>query len=58
VLVYDLLVEGLEWIAPAGLDLALVVSVSFWLVAIALADWWSKRFGRGPAERVYRALGG
>jgi uncharacterized protein len=58
VLVYDVVVEGLGLIDPAGLDVALVFSVGFWLVAIVLADWWSKRFGRGPAERVYRALGG
>ena len=58
VLVYNLVVEYWGLIEPAGLDVALVFAATFWVVAIAAADQWSKRFGRGPAERLYRALGG
>ncbi len=58
VVVFDALVEWLGWIEPAGLDVALMFSLGFWVAAIVAADWWSKRLGRGPAERVYRALGG
>ena len=58
VLVYNLVVESWGLIEPAGLDVALVFALVFWTAAIVAADQWSKRFGRGPVERVYRALGG
>lgn len=58
ILVFNLLVDWLEWIEPAGLGTALTFAVGFWVVAIAAATWWHRRFGRGPAERIYRHLGG
>jgi uncharacterized membrane protein YeiB len=58
VLVFELLVRQWGWIEPAGLDLALVFAVGFWVVAIAAAATWNRRFGLGPAERAYRAIGG
>jgi uncharacterized protein len=58
VVVFNLVVDWLEWVEPAGLDVALVFSLGFWTVAIAAAVFWHRRFGRGPAERVYRAFGG
>ncbi|BAN03953.1 DUF418 domain-containing protein [Ilumatobacter coccineus] len=58
ILVFNLLVDWLDWIEPAGLGTALTFSVAFWVVAIAAAAEWHRRFGRGPAERVYRHLGG
>jgi uncharacterized membrane protein YeiB len=41
-----------------ALSLPLLFAAGFWLGAIALAAWWQRRFGRGPAEYVYRAFGG
>lgn len=58
ILVFNLLVDWLEWIEPAGLGTALAFAVGFWIVAIAGAAEWHRRFGRGPAERIYRRLGG
>lgn len=57
ILVFNLLVDWLEWIEPAGLALSLVFSAVFWMVAILGAVLWDERYGRGPAERVYRRLG-
>ena len=57
--VYEVVVEWLGWIGPpGGLDVALSLALGFWVVGIVAATWWSRRFGRGPAERVYRAVGG
>ena len=58
VAVFLLIVDHLEWIEPAGVGLALAFALGFWAVAIALAVAWSRRFGLGPAERIYRAFGG
>lgn len=58
VLVFNVLVDWWGWIEPAGLDLALVFAGTFWVLAIAAAAAWSRRFGLGPAERAYRAIGG
>ncbi len=58
ILVFNLLVDWLEWIEPAGIGQSLVFAGAFWVVAIAAATWWHRSFGRGPAERVYRRLGG
>jgi len=58
ILVFNLLVDWLEWIEPGGVDTSLAFAGAFWVVAIGAATWWHRRFGRGPAERVYRALSG
>ncbi len=58
ILVFNYVVDWLGWIEPAGLDVALAFSLSFWVVGITAATMWTRRFGRGPAERVYRAVGG
>ncbi len=58
VLVFNLLVDWLGWVEPAGTSSALLFAASFWVGAIALAAWWQRRFGRGPAEYLYRAFGG
>ena len=58
VLVFNLVVDWLGWIEPAGIDVALVFALGFWTLGIAAAVAWNRRFGMGPAERVYRALGG
>lgn len=58
VVTFNLLVDWLGWIEPSGLDVALAFAAVFWIVAIACAAAWQRRFGRGPAEYVYRAFGG
>jgi uncharacterized membrane protein YeiB len=58
ILVFNLVVDWWGWIEPAGLDVALTFALGFWIVAIAAAVAWQRRYGRGPAERVYRAFGG
>ncbi|MGH9133705.1 MAG: DUF418 domain-containing protein [Ilumatobacteraceae bacterium] len=55
-LVFNLVVDWLGWIRPTGLDTALLFSAGFWIVGIAAAVAWQRRFGRGPAEVVYRRL--
>lgn len=58
ILVFNLLVDWLGWIEPAGAGSALLFATVFWVAAIAAGMWWQRRFGRGPAEYVYRAFGG
>ena len=55
-LVFNLVVDWLDWIRPTGLDTALMFSAGFWIAGIAAAVVWQRRFGRGPAEAVYRRL--
>lgn len=56
--VFNLVVDWLGWIRPTGLDTALLFSAGFWIAGIAAAVEWQRRFGRGPAEAVYRRLTG
>lgn len=58
IVVFNLLVDWWGWIEPTGLDVALALAAIFWVVAIAGASSWQRRYGRGPAEYVYRAFGG
>jgi uncharacterized membrane protein YeiB len=58
VVVFNLLVDWWGWIEPAGLDLALTFAAVYWVVAIAAGSLWHRRFGIGPAEWLYRKLGG
>lgn len=58
VLVFNLIVDWLGWIDPAGVGTALSFAVAFWVIGIALAAAWRRRLGLGPAERLYRAIGG
>jgi uncharacterized membrane protein YeiB len=58
VLVFNLLVDWLGWVRPAGTTSALAFAAGFWIAALAVATWWQRRFGRGPAEYVYRSFGG
>jgi uncharacterized membrane protein YeiB len=58
VFVFNLVVDWLGWIEPAGLDVALAFALGFWVIGIAAAVTWQRRRGIGPAERVYRAVGG
>ena len=58
VLVFNLVVNWLNWVQPTGLDTALVLSLSFYIVAVPVSSLYFRRFGIGPGERVYRAFGG
>jgi uncharacterized membrane protein YeiB len=57
-LVFNLIVDWRGWVRPTGLDTALALSAGYWVVAIAVAAWYHRRFGAGPVERAYRFLGG
>ena len=57
-LVFDAAVTRWHLIRPAGLDVALVFAGAFWVVGIATAAWWQRRFGIGPAEWFYRRFSG
>ncbi|MDP9464351.1 MAG: DUF418 domain-containing protein [Actinomycetota bacterium] len=56
--VFNAVVIRWHLIRPAGLDVALAFAAGYWLVAIAAAALWQRRFGIGPAEWVYRQFGG
>ncbi len=58
VVFFNLVVHQLRWVGATGLDTALVLSLSFYVVALLLASGWNNYFGLGPAERVYRVFGG
>lgn len=54
-LVFNALV-GREVVEPGGVGTALLFAISFWVIATAAAIAHEQRFGRGPAERLYRRL--
>lgn len=55
-LVFNLLVDWLDVIRPGGIATALGFAAAYWVVAITGAVAYQQRFGRGPAERLYRNL--
>lgn len=57
-LVFNLVVDWLGWIEPGGLGRALTFAAGYWAIAITAAWWWHTRRGIGPAEWLYRQLGG
>ncbi len=57
-LVFNLVVDWLGWVGPTGLDTALTFAGIYWIVAIAFASWYHRRYGIGPVEWVYRTIGG
>jgi uncharacterized membrane protein YeiB len=58
IVVFKLVVDWMGWIKPGGFPVAATFAAVFWVAAIVFASWWQRRFGRGPAEYVYRAVGG
>ena len=36
----------------------LMLGIVFWIIAVPTAAGWHRRYGRGPAERLYRLVGG
>ncbi len=57
-LVFNLFVDWIDVIEPGGIATSLGFAVVFWLVAMAAAVAYQRRFGRGPVETLYRALSG
>ncbi len=57
ILVFNFAVDWMGWVIPTGLSTSLLFAGGFWIVAIALANLWHRRLGRGPAERIYRLIG-
>lgn len=55
-LVFNLLVDWVDVVEPAGVGTALAFAAIYWLAATTAAVAYQRRYGRGPAERVYRAL--
>ena len=55
-LVFNLLVDWVDLVQPAGVGTALGFAALVWLCSIGGAVAYQHRFGRGPAERVYRSL--
>ncbi|MEQ8440057.1 MAG: DUF418 domain-containing protein [Ilumatobacter fluminis] len=55
-LVFNLLVDWLDLVQPNGVGTALTFAFIVWLASIAGAVAYQQRYGRGPAERVYRSL--
>jgi uncharacterized protein len=58
VFAYLLVVDALGAVTPTGLDTALVLAISVWVLAVAVGAWYQRLLGRGPAERIYRGFGG
>lgn len=58
VLVFNLLVDWLEWVRPTGLDVALAFALGFWVVGVAVAVLLQRTIGTGPVEWIYRRLSG
>ncbi len=58
ILLFNLFVDWIGWVEPAGLGTALTFAFGFWVIAMVLGAWWHRRYARGPAEWAYRAIGG
>lgn len=56
ILAFKMLVDWLDLVTPNGLVTALAVAGAFWVAAIAGSVAYQRRYGRGPAERLYRAI--
>lgn len=57
-LFFNLLVRELGWVEPSGLAMALTLAGIYWALAVLVAVWWRTAVGIGPAEWLYRRLGG
>ncbi len=55
-LVFNLVVDWLDWVRPTGLDTALLFALGYWVVALGAARMWLRHHRRGPLETVYRRL--
>ncbi len=55
-LAFNLSVDWLDIVEPGGIGTALACTLVFWLAATSAAVWYQRRYGRGPAEQLYRRL--
>ena len=55
---YNVLVRQLGLLGPDGLTAALLLTLLYVVPAFVFASWWKSTYGIGPAERVYRLIGG
>jgi uncharacterized membrane protein YeiB len=55
-LVFNLAVDSFDLIEPRGLGTALAAAAVYWVAATAASVAYQRRYGRGPAERLYRRL--
>lgn len=58
VLFYYAFVRWSGWISGTGIASSIGLAVAYWMFAIAVGSWWHHRVGPGPAELLYRRLGG
>ncbi len=58
VIAFNVVVHWMHLASGTGLDTALILSLTFWVFAIAIGAWWHRFFGMGPLERIYRSFGG
>lgn len=58
VLFYYAIVEWFGWGVGTGLGAAISLALAYWVIAIVIGSWWHHRVGPGPAEWVYRRIGG
>ena len=58
VLVYYVLFRWWSVIDSRGLSTALIVASLLWVAIVVSSSAWRARFGLGPAERLYRLIGG
>jgi len=57
-MVFNVVVHWMHLVSATGLDTALLLSLGFWVCAIAIGAWWHRFLGMGPLERIYRGFGG
>lgn len=55
-LLFNVVIDWLDLIEPRGIGTALAATAVYWVTATALAVGYQRRYGRGPAERLYRRL--
>ena len=55
---FNFIVQWTGWVEPAGLDLALAFTRVLLGGRHRRRSLWHRRFGIGPAEWVYRKIGG
>ena len=58
IFIYNIVVTQAGLVQPTGLDTAMTMSIVVFVSAVIWANWWSRLFGRGPVERLYRRFGG
>lgn len=58
VLFYYAIHDWMGWGIGDGLGSALFLAFLYWMLAITVGSWWHHRIGAGPAERLYRLIGG